>query len=73
MPSNRNPFKVGVASDVFAAVLAGQEAAATDTADAPRQIMLGPWRAYAQAVGLSAPANVNRTTRAIRAIKGSTR
>lgn len=73
MAKPANPFKVGTASDVFAKVLADQEASATAAAGQPRQIMVGPWRAYAQSVGLSAPANVNRATRAIRAIRGSTK
>lgn len=47
---------------------AGGELSAFD-----RDLIFGPWREIATAVGQSGPANINRANRAIRAIRGSRR
>lgn len=73
MAAPHHPPKVATADSGFAAVVAQVEDAAAQVAATEAQLVFGPWRAYATAVGQSGPANVNRATRAIRAIRGSNR
>lgn len=67
------PPKIVTADTGLQAVLDQAATAGGQVASAASQIIYGPWRAFATAIGQSAPANVNRATRATRAIKGSGR
>jgi hypothetical protein len=67
------PPKQATADDAFAAIVAQAKQAATEIGQFDSNLVFGPWREYATAVGQSGPMHINRATRAIRAIKGTGR
>jgi hypothetical protein len=67
------PFKIKTGDTGAQAIFDAAASVSDAIAAEARQIGFGPWREYAQAVGVSGPQNVNRAQQAIRAIKGSGR
>lgn len=68
-----HPPKVTSGAGGLEAVFEDAASAGQVVAQLASQLVTGPWRAYAVAVGQSAPANITRLQIATRAIKGSTR
>lgn len=73
MASPAPPFKIKTGDTGFQAIIDAAASVSADVVAEARQIGFGPWREYAQAVGVAGPQNVNRVRVAIRAIRGSGR